>query len=108
MRYAYSALAAVFCLAALLANLLDVSRIFPLVCLGIAAVFLVLALRANQTPQPGRDRELSRVDLDNAQVEKIEGLLADGQFGTAVKQIQLWFKHVSYGEAEGFVKRFMK
>lgn len=108
MRYAYSALAAVFCLAALLANLLDMSRIIALICLGVAAVFLVLALRSNQSPQPGRDRELSRDDLDNSQVEKIESLLADAQFGTAVKQVQMWFKHVGYDEAQAFVKRFIK
>ncbi|MGO1902560.1 MAG: hypothetical protein ACTH1F_02905 [Corynebacterium casei] len=108
MRYAYSIAAAIFCLGALLANLLDMSRVIALICLGVAAVFLILALRANQTPQPGRDRDLSRDDLSNDQMDKIRSLLADGQFGTAVKQIQLWFKNVSYGEAEAFVKRFAK
>ena len=95
MRYAYSGFAAVFCLAALLANLADLPTLIALVCLAAAAVFLVLALRTNQTPQPGKDRELTRSDLSDEQVEKIRALLADGQFGTAVKQIQLWFKYVS-------------
>jgi membrane protein implicated in regulation of membrane protease activity len=106
MRYAYSGLAAVFCLAALLANLADLPTLIALVCLAAAAVFLILALRTNQTPQPGKDRELDRADLSHEQVEKIQDLLADGQFGTAVKQIQLWFKYVSYDDAEAFIKNF--
>ena len=106
MRYAYSGLAAVFCLAALLANLADLPTFIALVCLAAAAVFLILALRTNQTPQPGKDRELDRADLSDEQVEKIQDLLADGQFGTAVKQIQLWFKYVSYDDAEAFIKNF--
>lgn len=107
MRYTYSGIAALFCLAALLANFADMPVFVPLLCLVAAAVFLVLALRTNQAPQPGRERELTRDDLSNDQVDKIKALLADGQFGTAVKQIQLWFKYVSYDEAESFVKRFV-
>src|SRR5699024_1103197 len=106
MRYAYSGLAAVLCLAALLANLADMPMFIALACLAVAAIFLVLALRSNQTPRPGKDRELQRADLTDEQAEKIRALLADGQFGTAVKQIQLWFKHVPYESAEAFIKSF--
>src|SRR5699024_5246445 len=106
MRYAYSGLAAVLCLAALLANLADMPMFIALACLAVAAIFLVLALRSNQTPRPGKDRELQRADLTDEQAEKIRALLADGQFGTAVKQIQLWFKHVPYESAAGFIKSF--
>ena len=86
MRYAYSGLAAVFCLAALVANLADLPTLIALVCLAAAAVFLILALRTNQTPQPGKDRELDRADLSDEQVEKIRALLADGQFGTQLNK----------------------
>ena len=106
MRYAYSGLAAVLCLAALLANLADMPMFIALACLAVAAIFLVLALRSNQTPRPGKDRELQRADLTDEQAEKIKALLADGQFGTAVKQLQLWFKHVPYESAEAFIKSF--
>ncbi|APT83260.1 hypothetical protein [Corynebacterium ammoniagenes] len=106
MRYVYSGFAALLCLAALLANLGDMPTFVALACLAVAAIFLVLALRTNQTLQPGRGRELTRADLSDDQAKKIKTLLAEGQFGTAVNQIQLWFKYVSYAEAESFIQNF--
>ena len=105
MRYVYSGFAALLCLAALLANLGDMPTFVALACLAVAAIFLVLALRTNQT-LPGRGRELTRADLSDDQAKKIKTLLAEGQFGTAVNQIQLWFKYVSYAEAESFIQNF--
>src|SRR5699024_9387733 len=51
MRYVYSGFAALLCLAALLANLGDMPTFVALACLAVAAIFLVLALRTNQTLQ---------------------------------------------------------
>ncbi|MFS0246281.1 hypothetical protein ACL1B8_09050 [Corynebacterium striatum] len=44
-------------------------------------------------------------DLDESQREKLRRLLDNGQFGTAVKQVQLWFKGVGYEHAEEIVRQ---
>lgn len=101
MRYLYFALAALGCIAALILRAMTGQPWAPLVALVAAAVFLVLGLMQSAKPAAA----VSAEDLDESQREKLRRLLDNGQFGTAVKQVQLWFKGVGYEHAEEIVRQ---
>lgn len=92
MRTVYLVLAALACIAAVAARAATGAPWLPLVALIIAAVFLALALRANFQ----RAEEATIDDLDKEQRAEIKRLLGNGQFGTAVNQVRLWFRGTSH------------
>lgn len=104
MRYVYSALAVVFCLVAIAGRAFDWGGFVVFGALVLAALMLVLTMRQRQGDQPGKDRPLVLRDLDESQRAELARLLDQGQFGTAVKQVRLWFKYVSADDAEAVVR----
>ena len=100
MRTVYLVLAALACIAAVAARAATGAP-WPLVALIIAAVFLALALRANFQ----RAEEATLDDLDKEQRAEIKRLLGNGQFGTAVNQVRLWFRGTSHERATEIVQQ---
>lgn len=107
MRYVYSTVAALFCLFAIVARAVDLPFVLIIISLMCAAIFLVLAVRQDMSNRPGRDRPLAVDDLDEKKRAEIQRLLDEGQYGTAVKQVRLWFRHVEHDEAEAIVQKFV-
>lgn len=98
MRALYLGLAAVFTVAALAINFIDVSRIFAVLALLIAGIFLVLGLRVT-----AEQREPVRVELDAEQEQTIRTMLAEGRDSSAHSQIQLWFRGSTASQAQQVV-----
>lgn len=101
MRNLYLVLAALACIAAVVARAATGTPWLPLVALIIGGVFLVLALRSNFEPA----KEATFEDLDKEQRAELQRLLANGQFGAAVGQVRLWFRGTSQERAEEIVKQ---
>ncbi|MER0091364.1 hypothetical protein [Corynebacterium sp. KPL2680] len=101
MRTVYLVLAALACIAAVAARAVTGTPWLPLVALIIAAVFLALALRANFQ----RAEEATLEDLDKEQRAEIKRLLGNGQFGTAVNQVRLWFRGTTHERATEIVQQ---
>lgn len=99
MRYLYFILAGLGCAAAIGLRALTGAPWAPLVALIVAAIFLVLGLRESMAPA----RSYAAEDLSAEQEKELRRLLDAGQSGTAVKQVQLWFRGISYEKAEQIV-----
>ena len=100
MRYLYFFLAALGCIAALLLRAMTGQPWMPLVALLAGAAFLALGLWRSARPAT----PVSETDLSEEQRAELNRLLENGQFGTAVKQVQLWFKGTDYNHAEKIVR----
>ena len=101
MRTLYLVLAALACVAAVVARAATGTPWLPLVALLIGGLFLALALRSYFQPT----QEATLEDLDKEQRAEIKRLLAHGQFGAAVGQVRLWFRGTSQDRAEEIVKQ---
>ena len=101
MRTLYLVLAALACVAAVVARAATGTPWLPLVALLVGGLFLALVLRSNVQPT----QEATLEDLDKEQRAEIKRLLANGQFGAAVGQVRLWFRGTSQDRAEKIVKQ---
>ena len=101
MRYLLYGLSALLCLAAVFAKLFYGGFALPFALLVPAFVFLVVALLKHQSEQ----RPVEFEDLEGWHKEELQGLLDNGQYGTAVRQVQMWFRGTSHERAEQIVQR---
>lgn len=101
MRYLLFGLSALLCLAALVAKLFDGGYALPLALLVPAFIFLVVGMLKSRSEQ----RPVELEDLEKWQKEELQGLLGNGQYGTAVRQVQMWFRGTSHERAEEIVQR---
>lgn len=108
MRYVLYTLSALFCLATLFVRMAGGSAWMAVGCVLLAGLFLVLGIMRDRATGKitvrDEERSLSAADLDETQRDTIKALLDDGKFGTAVKQIQLWFRETGYETAARVVK----
>ena len=100
MRYLYFTLAGLGCAAAVALRAMTGAPWASLIAIIIAAVFLVLGLRESMTPA----KSYEAGDLSEDQKKELRRLIGNGKYGTAVKQVQLWFRGVSYDKAEQIVR----
>ncbi|MGP6172565.1 hypothetical protein [Corynebacterium sp. A21] len=100
MRALYLGLAAVFCVAALAINFLDVPRGFAILALVVAGIFLVLGLRVTAENQPP-----AVIRLDEEQSGQVRSMLAEGRDGAAISQVQLWFRNTTPEQARAAVEK---
>ena len=73
----------------------------PLALMLPAFVFLVVGMLKQQRDE----KPVEFADLEEWQREDLKGLLESGQYGTAVRQVQLWFRGTSHERAEEIVQR---
>lgn len=100
MLFLLYGLSALLCIAALVAKLYFGGFAFPLALLIPAFVFLVVGMLKQQRDE----RPVEFADLEEWQREELESLLESGQYGTAVRQVQLWFRGTSHERAEEIVQ----
>ena len=98
MRYFLFGLSALLCLAAVVAKIFHGGFALPL---APAFIFLVVGMLKSRSEQ----RPVQFEDLEGWHREELQGLLDNGQFGTAVRQVQMWFRGTSHERAEEIVRR---
>lgn len=94
MRGLYLGLAAVFCIAALATNFLEVPRFLAFLAIVIAGVLLVLGLRVSVAERPA-----PAIELDGEKKATITAMLERGDEGAAIRQVQLWFRNTTPEQA---------
>ncbi|MGD7002060.1 hypothetical protein [Corynebacterium halotolerans] len=94
MRGLYFGLAVLFCVVALILNVVDVAAILGIIAIVVAGIFLVLGLRVTAAR-----REPARVELDAEQEQTIRAMVAEGRDSAAINQVQLWFRGVTPEQA---------
>lgn len=105
MRYVYSLLAVLACVVVILARDFHWPGVVIVVGLIVAAAFLALALFRGDQDRPGKDRPLRQADFSPEREDEIRELVSAGKYGTAVKQVRLWYRHVGHDEAEAMVSQ---
>ncbi|MEX3517110.1 hypothetical protein VVR26_06610 [Corynebacterium camporealensis] len=108
MRIFYFLAAVVFCIAAIVLRAWTGSPALPVVAIIGAGLFLVLGFSTHSGDTPGRDRPLELSDVDEKKRQTIRDLLDQGHYGTAVKQVRLWFRHVDQEGAEEVVQQLAR
>ncbi|MDY3127228.1 MAG: hypothetical protein SOW59_03745 [Corynebacterium sp.] len=103
LRYVYSLTAAMLCGFAIFVRAAGMSVVLAALALCAAAAFLVLAMKTGTGQEAGKHRPLCEEDLTADNKAELVRLLDNGQFGTAVKQVRLWFRHVNEDQAQAFV-----
>ncbi|MDK8794101.1 hypothetical protein QP994_01350 [Corynebacterium sp. MSK044] len=99
MKALYLIVAALGSIVAIAGVYLDFPRVINIAAVALAAVGLVLWLAKNYASM-----ESAPIELDEEQRGVIEEMKADGDVDKAARQIQLWFRNVSYGEAATVVR----
>ena len=100
MRALYLTLSALLCVVAIVGRVWTGGPWLSLVAMVAAAIFLTLGLRGRAQKAP-----VDVASLAEWQREELKVLLAQGQFGTAVKQVRLWFRDASEDDAAAIVQQ---
>ena len=100
MRILLYGLSALLCIAAVIAKIVVGGVALPLALLVPAFIFLVVGMLQQRREQ----RPVQFEDLEGWHREELQGLLDNGQFGTAVRQVQMWFRGTSHERAEEIVR----
>ncbi|AKK09408.1 hypothetical protein CTEST_09915 [Corynebacterium testudinoris] len=102
MRAVYLALAAAFCLLAIVLQLIDGSPMMAgsgflayanaiaILALLAAGIFLVLGLKST-----GSGKQPTTVELDEEKTATLQAMLDRGDEGAAVRQVTMWFRHAT-------------
>ena len=89
------------CIAAVIAKIVVGGMALPLALLVPAFIFLLVGMLQQRREQ----RPVEFGDLEEWHKEDLKRLLDNGQYGTAVRQVQMWFRGTSHERAEEIVRR---
>ena len=104
MKAGSLALVAALSLAAIVLAFTSLPRWVALLLLVAAGVFLFIGLRDKYRYRAYSARESAPIELDDEQRDTVSRLKGEGREDSAIRQVQLWFRNTSYGEAAAVVR----